>query len=86
MLDTDMRSERIQAWGRYHTWMEVFAVLRKLYPRHKFVDDDFSGLPDLSLTTDESRPLALMKKWGGQGEWRKFEDTVRDNLKHVEDE
>ncbi|KEY63880.1 hypothetical protein S7711_10128 [Stachybotrys chartarum IBT 7711] len=85
MLDGDTRSERIQAWGRYHTWNEVLDVLRKLYPRHKFIDD-FTGLPDLSLTTDESKPLALMKKWGGEGEWRKFEDTVGDNLKNVKDE
>jgi len=53
--------------GRYHTWNEVLNVLHKLYPCHKFIDD-FSGLPDLSLTTDESKPLALMKKWGGEGE------------------
>lgn len=85
MLDPDVRSERIQAWGRYHAWNEALAVFRKLYPRRKFIGD-FVGLPDLSLTTDESRPLALMKKWGGQGEWRQFEDTVRDNLGHVKDE
>ncbi|KAK0719204.1 hypothetical protein B0H67DRAFT_485772 [Lasiosphaeris hirsuta] len=82
MLNPDTRSERIQAWGRYHTWNEVLAVLRNLYPQRKFIDD-FVGLPDLSITTDESKPLALMKKWGNQDGWNAFEGTVRDNLKHV---
>jgi len=80
LLDPDVRSERIQAWGRYHTWNEILAVFRKLYPEHK-VMDNFAGLPDLNLATDESRPLALLEKWGGQNGWREFEATVRDNLK-----
>ncbi|KAK5652418.1 hypothetical protein OQA88_10460 [Cercophora sp. LCS_1] len=84
VLDSDTRSKRILAWGRYHTWPETLAVFRKLYPARRFVSDDqFVGLPGLTLTTDESVPLGLMEKWGGQVGWRLLEDTVRDNLDYV---
>ncbi|KAK4447828.1 hypothetical protein QBC34DRAFT_486082 [Podospora aff. communis PSN243] len=81
-LDPDVKSERIQAWGRHQTWNEALALLRKLFPNHKFVDD-FVNPPSYSITADLTLPLALLKKWGGQSDWRPIEETYLDNLDHV---
>jgi hypothetical protein len=81
-LDPDVSSERIQAWGRHQTWNEALALLRKLFPNHKFVDD-FANPPSYSVTSDLTLPLALLKKWGGQSDWRPIEETYLDNMDHV---
>lgn len=56
--------------------------MRRLYPDRKFIDD----LPDmskLSLTTDFTQQLALLRKWGCQDGWRTLEQTVEDNLRAI---
>lgn len=60
----------------------MLAIMRRLYPDRKFIDD----LPDmskLSLTTDFTQQLALLRKWGGQDGWRTLEQTVEDNLRAI---
>ncbi|KAK0611386.1 hypothetical protein B0T14DRAFT_327074 [Immersiella caudata] len=81
-LDPDVNSERIQAWGRHRTWNETLALLRQLFPNHKFADD-LPNPPSFSITSDLTLPLALLKKWGGQEDWRPIEETFLDNLDHV---
>lgn len=60
----------------------MLAIMRKRYPQRKFMDDLPASTP-LSLTTDLSQPLALLKKWGHQDEWKSLEETVADDMKRI---
>jgi hypothetical protein len=82
VLDPEVDNARLQAWAEYCNWNDVLAILRKLYPQRKFVDD-VAIPPPLTITTDFSHPLALLKKWGNQDGWKSLEETVADNMKNL---
>ena len=61
---------------------DILAILRRLYPQRKFMDN-FSNEKKLSVTADCDQELALLKKWGGQDGWRSLEQSVIDEVKGV---
>lgn len=82
ILDPEVNSQRLQAWAENCNWNDILAILRRLYPKRHFIDD----LPDmtkLSITSDFTLPLALLKKWAGQSGWRTLEQTVKENTKSI---
>ncbi len=79
ILDPDVKNARLQAWGVNCNWNDVLAIMRKLYPSKKFIDD-FPTNVQVSFTTDFSQPLALLKKWEHQDGWKTLEETVADNM------
>jgi len=82
VLDPEVNNARLQAWADYSNWNDVLAIIQKLYPQRKFAD----GLPTptaLSITSDFSQPLALLKKWGHQDGWTPLEETIVDNMKNI---
>jgi hypothetical protein len=79
ILDEDIKEERIQAWAARFNWNDVLAIMRRLYPTHKFVDD-FSEPAAVSTTTDDIVALKLLKKWAGQDGWKSLEDGIRETL------
>jgi hypothetical protein len=85
VLDPDVKSRRIHVWGRLYTWNQVLGAMRKLFPQRTFVDD-ISSKETMKMTVDQTLALSLLKKWGGQDEWRKLEDIVLDNLKGITEE
>ncbi len=78
-VDPEVKGARIQAWGHYCNWDDVLAIMRRRYPREKFVDD-FANGAKFACTTDSSEAIALMKKWGPQNGWRPLEQTVAENI------
>ncbi len=68
------------AWANYMTWDDALAIMRELYPKEKFIDN-YVGDLKLSISADETVPLALLKKWGHQDGWRTLRETVADSLK-----
>ncbi|KAL6701642.1 putative NAD dependent epimerase/dehydratase [Trichoderma pleuroticola] len=74
-LDPKTKGERIQAWGNTVNWDDFLAILRNLYPKEEWVDD-FTGKVKLSITTDQTPALALLKKWGNQEGWTTPHDSV----------
>ncbi|KFY46762.1 hypothetical protein V494_00342 [Pseudogymnoascus sp. VKM F-4513 (FW-928)] len=81
-LDPEVNGARLQAWAEYCNWNDVLTILRRLYPQRKFTDD-LPVHPPLTVTTDFSQPLALLKKWGNQDGWKTLEETVADNMKNI---
>lgn len=78
-LDADTKSARLQVWGRHAAWNDFLAIMRRLWPGRKFIDD----LPDtayLGASTDQSQSLALLKKWGGRDDWKPLDESVRDTI------
>ena len=83
VLDPEVSNRRIHAWAKGFNWNDMLAVLRKLYPQKKFIDD----LPNMGQflgTVDDSLGLKLLKKWGGQDAWTPFEQGIKDALKGAE--
>lgn len=84
VLDPEVKNARLQAWAEYCDWNDVLAIVRRLYPQRTFVNDIPTPIA-LSMTTDLSQPLALLKKWGNQDGWKSLEETVADNMKNIVD-
>lgn len=82
ILDPEVKHQRMQAWGYKGNWNDILTILRRLYPEHKFIDD-LPGLSELSLTTDATLPLGLLKKWAGQDSWNTLEQAVTDNARAI---
>ena len=57
----------------------MLAMMRKLYPQRKFIDDLPAGAATFP-TTDYSQVFALLKKWGDQDGWTPLEETVADDI------
>ncbi|KAF6829570.1 hypothetical protein CPLU01_07856 [Colletotrichum plurivorum] len=81
-LDPECNGARLQAWGEYCNMNDMLAVLRVLYPEHKFMDD-FPNQTKLEITADFDQQLALLKKWGGQDGWTPMDESVADEMKGV---
>ncbi|KAM0260070.1 hypothetical protein ACHAQJ_002994 [Trichoderma viride] len=79
-LDPEVSGARIQAWSNNINWDDALAIMRDLYPKEKFIDD-FANGARLSITTDSTQPLSLLKKWGNQDGWKTLRETIADTLK-----
>ncbi|KAJ4295303.1 hypothetical protein N0V90_007314 [Kalmusia sp. IMI 367209] len=82
ILDPDVQNARIQPWAQFCDWNDMLTIMRKLLPQRKFIDD-LPNLTELSLSTDTTQPLSLLKKWGNQDGWVSLEETVKENLMPV---
>lgn len=82
VLDPYVNNARLQAWADPCNWNDILAIMRLLYPLHRFIDD-LSGMSQLSLTADFTQPLGLLKKWACQEGWRTLEQTVKDNMRAI---
>lgn len=79
VLDPEVKNARLQAWGWPAHWNEVLAILRKLRPQKKFVDD----YPDpyhIKVSLDQSDAIALLKKWTGKDGWTSLEDSILESI------
>ncbi|KAK7950976.1 uncharacterized protein PG986_006704 [Apiospora aurea] len=81
-LDPACDGSRLQAWGEHCNMNDILAILRRMYPGRKFMDD-FSNQTQLDITTERDEQLALLRKWGGQEGWRALERSVADEMNGV---
>ncbi|KAH7010492.1 hypothetical protein EDB80DRAFT_763398 [Ilyonectria destructans] len=79
-LDPEIKGERLFAWTEPFNVNAVLAILRRLYPDRKFIDDLHSQQPCLATIGDETRLLGLLKKWGGRDGWISLEQGVREAM------
>lgn len=82
IADQRLVNERIQAWGLRFNWNDLLAIMRRIAPGRKFVDD-LEGLGELSITTDETLALRLLKEWAGQDGWTSLEDGIRETVESL---
>lgn len=82
VLDQECDRARMQAWGEYCNMNDILAILRRLCPQRKFMDD-FTNQTKLSITADYRKQLALLKKWGGQDGWTSLEQSVADEMEGI---
>lgn len=79
ILDPDVKQERYQIWGALSTFNPFLEILRKIRPEQKFIPD-LEETPLLTITTDESDTLALLKKWTGRDGYKSLEQSIKESL------
>jgi hypothetical protein len=57
----------------------MLAIMRSRLPERRFIDD-MPNLTTLSLSTDSTQHVELVKKWGTNGGWVSLKQTVEENL------
>lgn len=82
-LDPDVKNERVQAWGTFNNWTTVLQVLHKLYPDQRLAAEAPDQVSEVTITTDMSLALHLLKKWGGQDGFRPLEVMIKDTIDPV---
>ncbi len=79
VLDPEVKNARLQSWGHSAHWNDTLAILRKLRPQKKFMED----YPDpqyLKVSVDQSDAIALVKTWSGKDGWTSLEDSVSESI------
>lgn len=79
ILDPDIKNARMQSWGPKVHFNEILAVLRERRPEKTFIDD-YPSTYHIKISTDQSEPLALLKKWAGKDGWTPLEKSVAENI------
>ncbi|KAK2772551.1 aldehyde reductase ii [Colletotrichum kahawae] len=81
-LDPDCNGERLQAWGEHCNMNDILAILRRVYPDRKIMDD-FINQTKLKVTADSEQPLGLLEKWGNQDGGTSLEKSVMNEMEGV---
>ncbi|TVY25221.1 NAD-dependent epimerase/dehydratase [Lachnellula hyalina] len=79
VLDPEVKNARFHIWGQHSSWSDIAVIMRKLRPDHESIPE-FPTPEYLTISTDQSETLALLKHWGDHDGWRPLEKTVADNL------
>jgi len=79
ILDPEIKQARLQSWGHSSHWNEILAILRKLRPEKKFIDD-YPTAYHLKVSVDQSESLGLLRKWSGKEGWTPLEESMSANI------
>jgi hypothetical protein len=82
VLDPQVNNARLQSWGHNTHWNDILAILRKLRPQKKFIDD-YPNPQHIKVLVDQSEAIALLKKWSGKDVWTSLEESVSDNVNNL---
>jgi nucleoside-diphosphate-sugar epimerase len=75
LIYEDVKGERLFTFAKPYSWNTLLALLRKIYPEKRFIED-IEGLgEDKSIVANE-RAEELLKRISGHG-WIGLEDSVR---------
>ncbi|KAM0281981.1 hypothetical protein ACHAQK_010662 [Fusarium lateritium] len=75
ILDPNVKNGRLQTWGHKSNWNEFLPILRELRPQRDFIPD-YSEIPNLKFSTDQSKSVALLKKWADQDDWKPLRQII----------
>ena len=76
LLSSDVNNERLFTFAHPYNWNDILAILRKLYPEQKFMDDIPNLGRDLSKVSN-GRAEELVRRFGRPG-WTSLEESVAD--------
>lgn len=84
VLDDSVENERIFAWSETFNWNEAIDIMKKVRPDLNIdVERDPNEGQDLSKAPNELG-AKLLKKWYGQDGYKSLEQSLRENLEHVQ--
>ena len=79
LLDPGIANTRIHAWSQHFTWNGILAILRRLRPHEKLIDD-LEVEETMLATVNDSISRRLLKDWSGRDEWLDLETGIRDTI------
>ncbi|KAF4959120.1 hypothetical protein FSARC_10833 [Fusarium sarcochroum] len=79
ILDPEIKNARLQTWGNYAHFNEFLAILRELRPDRQFMDD-YPETWHLTVSTDQSESVEILKKWGDQDGWRSLKSVIDEAI------
>ena len=79
VLDPEVKNARLHTWGHSSNWNEFLAVLRKFRPQKEFIPD-YSNPYYLTMSTDQSDSIALLKKWAAQDGWKPLNQSISESI------
>ncbi|KAK7430763.1 hypothetical protein QQZ08_002807 [Neonectria magnoliae] len=79
ILDPEIKNARLQTWGHSANWNEFLTVLRKLRPQKEFIAD-YPNPYYLTMSTDQSDSVTLLKKWADQDGWKSLKDSISNSI------
>ncbi|KAF5017801.1 hypothetical protein F66182_10241 [Fusarium sp. NRRL 66182] len=79
ILDPELKSTRLQAWGHVAHWNDVLTILRELRPQRRFLAD-YPETFHIKTSTDQSESVAILNKWGGQNGWKSLMQTISEGI------
>lgn len=77
LIYEDVKNERLFTFAHSYSWNDILAILRKLYPQKKFIED----LPNLGEDKSKvanQRAEALLKRFAGPPGWTSLEQSIKD--------
>ena len=84
VLDESLSDQRIFAFADQFNWNDVIDSMARIRPDKKLsVERDPSLGRDLTQVPKE-QSVALLKKWFGQEGYTGLDESIRQNLEHVE--
>ncbi|KAM6517566.1 hypothetical protein FSOLCH5_008530 [Fusarium solani] len=81
MLDPQVKNARLHSWGHSSNWNEFLAVLRELCPQREFIAD-YPEPYYVTISTDQSDSMALLKRWADQEGWRPLKDSISESIEN----
>ncbi|KAJ3460928.1 hypothetical protein MRS44_011795 [Fusarium solani] len=81
MLDPQVKNARLHSWGHSSNWNEFLAVLRELRPQREFIAD-YPEPYYVTISTDQSDSVALLKRWADQEGWRPLKDSISESIEN----
>ncbi|KAK1531555.1 hypothetical protein CPAR01_11204 [Colletotrichum paranaense] len=79
VLDPDCNGARLQAQGEYCNMNDILAILRRLHPEKKSMND-FPNQTELRITAEYDQLVELLRKRGGQDGWTPLKNSVIEEI------
>lgn len=83
LIDRTVKDERLFAFAYPFNWNDILEAIRVVRPNAKVIPN-VKGLQRDESTVDNQQCVELMAKWFGQDDWTSIEESVRQNLEHIE--
>ncbi|KAF9772911.1 hypothetical protein IL306_009347 [Fusarium sp. DS 682] len=81
-IDPEVQGQRIQVLAASFTWNDCLDILRKAYPKRKFVENFISDNPKLTYNIENNIAPGLLQKWAGRG-WISLETSITEVVDYL---
>ena len=84
MLDSSIRNERIMAFGTSQTWNDCITILQKLRPDKNIKTPSETWERDQTIIKPLPKSVALLQRLFGRDGFTSLEESINNNIQHVE--
>ncbi|KAH6951963.1 aldehyde reductase [Fusarium avenaceum] len=81
VLDPAVNNARLHTWGHRTHWNDFLTTIRRIRPQREFIED-WPKPQYLTMYTDQSESVDLLRKWGGQNGWKALETSITESVEN----